>query len=158
SQAILAANAGRRDGLADGIVITPSHNPPEYGGFKYDPPSGGPADTAITTWIQDRANAILADGLRDVPRVPYPRARRAATVRRFDYVGGYVAALARVIDVDLLRATRLTIGVDPLGGASVAYWERIAERYGFALDVVNRVVDPTFAFMTVDWDGAIRMD
>ena len=158
SQAILAYNDGRQHGLADGIVITPSHNPPEYGGFKYDPPSGGPADTAITTWIQDRANALLADGLGDVRRMPYAHARRAPGVRRFDYVGGYVEALARVIDVDVLRATRLTIGVDPLGGASVAYWARIADRYGFALDVVNRVVDPTFGFMTVDWDGAIRMD
>jgi phosphoglucomutase len=158
SQAILAYNDGRQRGLADGIVITPSHNPPEYGGFKYDPPSGGPADTAITTWIQDRANALLADGLRDVRRMPYAQARRAPGVHRFDYVGGYVEALGRVIDVDVLRATRLTIGVDPLGGASVAYWQRIADRYGFGLDVVNRAVDPTFGFMTVDWDGAIRMD
>ncbi len=158
SQAILAYNAGRRSGLADGIVITPSHNPPEYGGFKYDPPSGGPADTAITTWIQDKANALLRDDLRGVQRLPYARARRAATLRRFDYVGAYVDALAGVIDVDVLRGTRLAVGVDPLGGASVAYWDRIAERYGFALEVVNRAVDPTFAFMTLDWDGAIRMD
>jgi phosphoglucomutase len=158
SHAIVSYNQGRRTGLADGVVITPSHNPPEYGGFKYDPPSGGPADTAITRWIEDKANALLADGLRDVSRVPYARARRAASLRPFDYVGGYVNALAEVIDMDALHGTGLKIGVDPLGGASVAYWERIAERYGFRLEVVNRVVDPTFAFMTVDWDGAIRMD
>jgi phosphoglucomutase len=158
SQAILAYNRGRRTGRADGIVITPSHNPPESGGFKYDPPSGGPADTATTTWIQDTANALLVDGLRDVPRIPYARARQAASVHPFDYVGGYVAALAEVVDTDVLRDTPLAVGVDPLGGASVAYWARIAERYGVRLDVVNPVVDPTFAFMTLDWDGAIRMD
>jgi len=163
SWAILDHNRGDHDRpadgpRADGIVITPSHNPPEYGGFKYDPPSGGPADPQATGWIQDRANAFLADDLRGVARVPYERAIRAGTVERVDYVEGYVAALAAVIDVDPLRGSRLRIGVDPLGGASLPYWDRIAERYGFALDVVNREVDPTFRFMTVDWDGEIRMD
>jgi phosphoglucomutase len=156
SQAILAHN---RDATApaDGIVITPSHNPPESGGFKYDPPSGGPADTPVTEWIERRANALLAEGLRGVSRVPYERARRSAT-RPFDYLGAYVEALGAVIDMDVLRGTALRIGVDPLGGASVAYWQPIGDRYGFRLDVVNREIDPTFRFMTVDWDGAIRMD
>lgn len=158
SQAILAYNRGRADGRADGIVITPSHNPPDSGGFKYDPPSGGPADTQVTRWIEERANALLADGLRDVVRVPYERARRAATVHSFDYLDLYVGALGTVIDMDTLRGTRLRLGVDPLGGASVGYWEAIGERYGFRLDVVNQEIDPTFRFMTVDWDGAIRMD
>jgi phosphoglucomutase len=158
SRAILVHNRGRSAGLADGIVITPSHNPPEYGGFKYDPPTGGPAESAVTGWIEETANALLADGLRGVARVPYERARRFATVRRFDYVGAYVGDLAAVIDMELLRGTRLDIGVDPLGGASVGYWEPIGDRYGFRLDVVNRAVDPTFRFMTVDWDGEIRMD
>jgi phosphoglucomutase len=158
SQAILAHNRGRTARLADGIVITPSHNPPEYGGFKYDPPSGGPADTEVTGWIERRANGLLADGLRDVSRIPYERARRAATVRPFDYASAYIGALDTVIDMAVLRGTRLRIGVDPLGGASVGYWEAIGERYGFRLDVVNPEVDPTFRFMTVDWDGEIRMD
>lgn len=158
SRAILVHNRGRSAGLADGIVITPSHNPPEYGGFKYDPPTGGPAETAVTGWIEKTANALLADGLRGVARVPYERARRSATVRRFDYLGAYVGDLAAVIDMEALRGTRLAIGVDPLGGASVGYWEPIGDRYGFRLDVVNRAVDPTFRFMTVDWDGEIRMD
>jgi phosphoglucomutase len=158
SQAILAYNRGRMDGRADGIVITPSHNPPNSGGFKYDPPSGGPADTQVTRWIEERANALLADGLRDVVRVPYERARRAPTVHAFDYLDSYVGALGTVIDMDVLRGTRLRLGVDPLGGASVGYWEAIGERYGFRLDVVNPEIDPTFRFMTVDWDGAIRMD
>jgi phosphoglucomutase len=158
SQAILAHNRGRQDGLADGIVITPSHNPPESGGFKYDPPSGGPADTEITAWIQETANALLADGLRGVSRIPYERARRAATLHRFDYLSAYVKDLGEVIDMQVLEGTRLNVGVDPLGGASVAYWEPIGERYGFRLDVVNREVDPTFRFMTLDWDGEIRMD
>ncbi len=158
SQAILAHNQDRANVLADGIVVTPSHNPPEYGGFKYDPPSGGPADTDVTEWIQSRANAFLADGLRGVVRIPYARARQAATTHRFDYVSAYVGALGGVIDMDVLRGTTLKIGVDPLGGASVAYWPPIGDRYGFRLDVVNREIDPTFRFMTVDWDGAIRMD
>jgi phosphoglucomutase len=158
SQAILAYNRGRVDARADGIVITPSHNPPDAGGFKYDPPSGGPADTEVTRWIEERANAVLADGLRDVVRVPYERARRAATLRPFDYLGSYVRALGTVIDMGVLGGTRLRLGVDPLGGASVGYWEAIGERYGFSLDVVNAEVDPTFRFMPVDWDGKIRMD
>jgi phosphoglucomutase len=158
SHAILAYNRDRTRGLADGIVITPSHNPPEYGGFKYDPPSGGPADTAVTEWIQRRANAFLADGLRGVVRIPYERALRAATTRRFDYVDSYVSALGAVLDMDALRGTALRIAVDPLGGTSLPYWAPIAERYGVRLEVVNREVDPTFRFMTLDWDGAIRMD
>jgi phosphoglucomutase len=158
SQAIVAHNRGRTSGLADGIVVTPSHNPPDSGGFKYDPPSGGPADTAATEWIQRKANALIAEGLRDVTRIPYERARQASTTHRFDYVHSYVDGLATVLDLDVLRGTRLSIGVDPLGGSSVGYWEPIAQRYGFTLEVVNRTVDPQFAFMTVDWDGAIRMD
>jgi len=158
SWAILDRNRAGAGPRADGIVITPSHNPPEYGGFKYDPPSGGPADTEVTGWIQSRANAFLADGLRGVSRIPYERAIRAATIGRIDYVARYVGALDSVIDMDPLRGSPLRIGVDPLGGASLPYWDPIAERYGFRLDVVNREVDPTFRFMTLDWDGAIRMD
>jgi len=158
SQTILAHNRTHAKALADGIVITPSHNPPEYGGFKYDPPSGGPSDTEVTRWIERRANAFLADGLRGVARIPYERARRATTTHGFDYLSSYVSALGAVIDMDVLRGTTLRIGVDPLGGASVAYWQPIGDRYGFRLDVVNREIDPTFRFMTVDWDGAIRMD
>ncbi len=158
SRAILAHNRGRSAGLADGIVITPSHNPPEYGGFKYDPPTGGPAESAVTGWIERTANALLADGLRGVARIPYERARRAATVRRFDYLSSYVGDLAAVVDMEVLRSTRLAIGVDPLGGASVDYWKPIGDRYGFRLDVVNPSIDPTFRFMAVDWDGEIRMD
>ena len=158
SHAILAYNQGRDSGLADGIVITPSHNPPESGGIKYDPPTGGPADTQLTRWIEQKANAMLAEGLGSMPRVPYERARRAPNVHAFDYVHTYVDALATVIDMDVLRGTPLKLGVDPLGGASVGYWEAIGERYGFALEVVNPEVDPTFRFMTVDWDGKIRMD
>ncbi len=158
SWAILAYNRGRSTGLADGIVITPSHNPPEYGGFKYDPPSGGPADTEVTTWIEQRANALLTEKLAGVARMPYDRARRAGTMHRFDYLGGYVGDLGAVIDMEVLRGTRLRIGVDPLGGASVDYWEPISQRFGFRLDVVNPAVDPTFRFMSADWDGEIRMD
>ncbi len=158
SRAILAHNRGRRSGLADGIVITPSHNPPEDGGFKYNPPNGGPADTHITGWIEAKANALLADGLRDVARIPYERARRAATTHRFDYLGSYVGDLGAVVDMEVLLGTKLTLGVDPLGGASVGYWEPIGDRYGFRIHVVNPAVDPTFRFMTVDWDGEIRMD
>jgi phosphoglucomutase len=158
SQSILAYNRGRADGLADGIVITPSHNPPESGGFKYDPPSGGPADTQVTSWIEQRANALLAEGLREVARTPYTRARHAPTMHPFDYLESYVGALGTVIDVAVLHGTGLRVGVDPLGGASVGYWEAIGERYGFRLDVVNPEVDPTFRFMPVDWDGKIRMD
>jgi phosphoglucomutase len=158
SQAILAHNRGRTTGLADGIVITPSHNPPEYGGIKYDPPSGGPAESRVTAWIEETANALLADGLRGVSRTPWDRARHAPTMHRVDYLSAYVAGLADVLDMEVLRGTRLAIGVDPLGGASVAYWTVIAQRYGFRLDVVNEEVDPTFRFMTLDWDGEIRMD
>jgi phosphoglucomutase len=158
SRSIVTYNRGRVEGLADGVVITPSHNPPEYGGFKYDPPSGGPADTHVTRWIEERANALLAGGLREVVRIPYERARRAATIHSFDYVHSYVGALGTVIDMDVLRGTSLRLGVDPLGGASVGYWEAIGERYGLRLDVVNPEVDPTFRFMAVDWDGKIRMD
>jgi phosphoglucomutase len=158
SHAILAYNRPRPAQPADGIVITPSHNPPEDGGFKYNPPHGGPADTAVTRWIEERANALLASSLHGVARVPYEHARRAATLRRYDYLGSYVADLAAVVDMQAIAAARLNIGVDPLGGAGVAYWQPIAERYGLDLHLVNDVVDPTFRFMTLDWDGRIRMD
>lgn len=158
SRAILAHNRGRTTGLADGIVITPSHNPPEHGGFKYDPPSGGPADTPVTAWIETEANRLLAEELGGVARIPYARARQAAVVHRFDYVSFYVQELDAAIDAEALRGASLAVGVDPLGGASLGYWAAIGERYGIRLDVVNRQVDPTFRFMTVDWDGAIRMD
>ncbi|MEJ7615996.1 MAG: hypothetical protein WKF30_03250 [Pyrinomonadaceae bacterium] len=159
SHAILKYNRGRsRGGLADGIVITPSHNPPEDGGFKYNPPHGGPADTAVTKWIEDRANALLADELRGVARVSYERARGASTTHRHDYVDSYVGDLGAVIDMEAVSGARLTIGVDPLGGANVAYWGPISERYKVDLTVINDAVDPTFRFMSVDWDGKIRMD
>jgi phosphoglucomutase len=158
SHAICAYNRGRSAGLADGIVVTPSHNPPEYGGVKYDPPSGGPADTPVTAWIGATANRLLVDGLAGVARIPYERARRAATVHPFDYLDAYVGDLGAVLDMAVLRQTTLAIGVDPLGGASVAYWPAIADRYGVGLRIVNATVDPTFGFMPVDWDGAIRMD
>ena len=158
SHAILTYNRGRRTGLADGIVMTPSHNPPEDGGFKYNPPSGGPADTTITSWVEDRANALLADGSREVSRIPYDTALKASTTHKYDYISVYVNDLGNVVDMDAIRAANLAIGVDPLGGAGVAYWGRISERYGFALSVVNTSVDPTFRFMTLDWDGKIRMD
>lgn len=158
SHAILAHNRGRTNALADGIVITPSHNPPEYGGFKYDPPSGGPAGSHITAWIETTANALLADGLKQVNRIAWERARRSASVHFYDYLGTYVSDLRNVIDMDVLRGSMLHTGVDPLGGASVGYWEAIAEEYGLHLDIVNRSVDATFRFMSVDRDGAIRMD
>jgi len=158
SHAVLGYNRGRRSGIADGIVITPSHNPPQYGGFKYDPPHGGPADTHVTRWIEERANAFLADGLRGVARMPFDRASTASTTHRHEYLDAYVRDLASVVDLDAIRASNVRMGVDPLGGASVAYWDAIGERYGLDLTVVNRVVDPTFGFMTVDWDGQIRMD
>ena len=156
SRAILAYNDGRSRGMADGIVVTPSHNPPEDGGFKYNPPDGGPAGSQITTAIQQRANEILADGLRAVHRVPVAKAR--AMAGRFDFLGEYVASLPSVVDLEAIRAARVRIGADPLGGASVAYWGEIAERYELQLTVVNPAVDPTFRFMTLDWDGRIRMD
>ena len=158
SHAILTHNRGRAAARADGIVITPSHNPPEDGGFKYNPPDGGPADTAVTRWIEERANALLAASLRGVARTPYEEARRAPTVGRYDYMERYVADLDAVIDMAAIRNAGLKIGVDPLGGASVAYWQPIAERYGLELQVVNQAVDPTFRFMPLDWDGKIRMD
>jgi len=158
SHAILTYNRGRKTGLADGIVITPSHNPPEDGGFKYNPPHAGPADTATTHWVEDRANAILAGGLREVLQIPYASALKATTTHKHDYVSEYVDDLGNVVDMEAIRAARLAIGVDPLGGAGVAYWGRIAERYGIALSVLNTSVDPTFRFMTLDWDGKIRMD
>jgi len=158
SHAILTYNRGRTKGLADGIVITPSHNPPEDGGFKYNPPDAGPADTTITGWVEDRANDLLAKGLREVRRVPYASALKAPTTHKHDYVTEYVNDLGNVVDMEALRAAKLTVGVDPLGGAGVAYWGRISEHYGFALSVLNTSVDPTFRFMTLDWDGKIRMD
>jgi phosphoglucomutase len=158
SHAILSYNRGRKTGLADGIVITPSHNPPEDGGFKYNPPSGGPAEGAATKWIETKANQILEAELRGVERISLDKALRASTTHRHDYVSAYVADLANVIDLDAIRASGLRLGVDPLGGAGVHYWGRIAERYGLNLTVVNQEVDPTFRFMTVDWDGRIRMD
>jgi phosphoglucomutase len=158
SHAILSYNVGRTTGLADGIVITPSHNPPEDGGFKYNGTNGGPADTKATGWIEQRANALLADDLRDVKRIHLSRARAAATTHRFDYADAYVADLPSVIDLDVLRGSSLRLGVDPLGGAGVAYWGLIAERHRIPLTVVSDVVDPTFRFMSVDWDGRIRMD
>jgi len=158
SHAILVHNRGRVDALADGIVVTPSHNPPEDGGFKYNPANGGPADKDITDWIGARANALIADALRGVKRMPYERARQAPTTREHDFVSRYIEDLTSVIDIDVIRQAKLRIGVDPLGGAGVHYWGRIAERYRFDLTVVNDAVDPTFRFMTLDWDGRIRMD
>jgi phosphoglucomutase len=158
SHAILRHNRDRTSDLADGIVITPSHNPPEDGGFKYNPPHGGPADTAVTRWIEEEANRILSGGLRGVLRIPYERARHAPTVHSYDYRTSYVSELASVVDMEVIRSAGLRIGVDPLGGASVAYWQPIVERYGIDVEVVNRTVDPTFRFMPLDWDGRIRMD
>ncbi|MEW2544551.1 phosphoglucomutase (alpha-D-glucose-1,6-bisphosphate-dependent) [Streptomyces sp. NPDC047002] len=158
SHAILAYNRGRPSSPADGVVVTPSHNPPADGGFKYNPPSGGPAGSAATGWIQDRANEIIAAGLKDVRRVPYTRALAADTTEKYDFLGTYVADLPSVLDLDAVRAAGVRIGADPLGGASVAYWGRIAEQHGIDLTVVNPLTDPTWRFMTLDWDGKIRMD
>ncbi len=158
SHAILTYNRGRKTGLADGIVITPSHNPPHDGGFKYNPPNGGPAERAVTDWIEAKANEFLEGGLRGVKRIPLEKALRAPTTHRHDYLNAYVTDLANVIDMDAIRAAKISMGVDPLGGAGVHYWGPIAERYGLNLTVVNEAVDPTFRFMTVDWDGQIRMD
>ena len=158
SHAILVHNRGRDTGLADGIVVTPSHNPPDNGGFKYNPANGGPAESDVTGWIQNRANALLENELKGVKRVPLAQARAAATTREHDYRHHYVADLANVIDFDAIRSANLHLGVDPMGGAGVHYWSLIAERYGIDLSVVNTTVDPQFAFMTLDWDGKIRMD
>jgi phosphoglucomutase len=158
SHAILVWNRDRESGLADGIVVTPSHNPPDSGGFKYNPPHGGPADLAVTRWIEAEANRLLEAGIDHVKRVPFERARGAETTHRYDFLGTYVGDLASVIDLEAVRAAHVRIGADPLGGAGVHYWGAIAERYGLDLTVVNDTVDPTFAFMPLDWDGRIRMD
>ena len=158
SHAILTYNHGRTTGLADGIVITPSHNPPDNGGFKYNPPNGGPADTDITGWIQNRANALLEAGLNAVHRTTFAQARRAANTHTYDFLNSYVNDLDHVIDFEVIRSADIALGVDPLGGAGVHYWAPIAERYQLDLMVVNAEVDPTFRFMTLDWDGKIRMD
>ncbi len=158
SRAILVYNRGRTEGLADGVVITPSHNPPTDGGFKYNPPEGGPADTSITQWIQDRANDLLRQNNREVKRTSYETALKAATTHSIDFVQPYVQDLANVIDLEVIRAAQVKIGVDPLGGAAVAYWEPIAQLYHLDITVVNPKIDPTFSFMTLDHDGKIRMD
>jgi phosphoglucomutase len=158
SHAILSYNKNRKTDFADGIVITPSHNPPEDGGFKYNTPNGGPADTDVTNWIERRANALLEQTLTGVRRVPYERAIKSPHVHRYDYVTPYIADLADVVDMAAIRASGVTIGIDPLGGAAERYWQPIIERYGIAATVVNDVVDPTFRFMTADRDGKIRMD
>jgi phosphoglucomutase len=158
SHAILTYNKGRKNGFADGVVITPSHNPPDDGGFKYNPPNGGPADTDITSVIERAANDFLEDDLRGVKRIPYDRARKSANVHRYDYITPYVADFANVVDMEAIRSAGVKIGIDPLGGAGVHYWQPIIERYGIAATIVSDAVDPTFRFMTLDWDGKIRMD
>ena len=158
SHAILTYNRGREKGLADGILITPSHNPPDSGGFKYNPPNGGPADKDVTGWIEAHANALLENGLQGVQRIPYAQAQRASTTHRHDFINAYVSDLGSVLDLDAIRGANIRMGVDPLGGAGVHYWGAIAEHYGLNLTVVNEYVDPTFRFMTADWDGQIRMD
>ena len=158
SHAILTYNRGREAGLSDGIIITPSHNPPDNGGFKYNPPNGGPASDDITRWIEDKANAYLTDGLTTIKRVPLEKARRAQTTHRYDFLSPYIDDLINVLDMEAIRGSGIRMGVDPLGGAGVHYWGRIAEQYGLNLTVVNEAVDPTFRFMAVDWDGRIRMD
>jgi phosphoglucomutase len=158
SHAILCYNRKRQSGLADGIVITPSHNPPDAGGFKYNPANGGPADTDVTGWIETRANELLGERLRGIDRVSLDEARRSSTTHRHDYIGAYVGDLGNVLDMNVIRGSKIRMGVDPLGGAGVHYWAPIAERYGLDLTIVNDEVDPTFGFMTLDWDGKIRMD
>jgi phosphoglucomutase len=158
SHAILVHNRGRNSGLADGIVITPSHNPPADGGFKYNPSNGGPADTDITRWVEGRANALLENGLQGVRRMPFAQALKAASTREHDFLAEYVGGLADIVDFDAIRSAGVRLGVDPLGGAGVHYWAAIAERHRIAIDVLSETVDPQFAFMSVDWDGRIRMD
>ncbi|MDO8632925.1 MAG: hypothetical protein Q7R41_20785, partial [Phycisphaerales bacterium] len=158
SHAILTYNRGRTAGFADGMVITPSHNPPDNGGVKYNPPNGGPADNDVTRWIETRANEFLKNDLEGVKKMPYERALRAATTHQHDFLNAYVSDLDSVLDMDAIRGANIRMGVDPLGGAGVHYWAAIAERYGLDLAVVNEEVDPTFRFMTVDWDGRLRMD
>ncbi len=158
SHAILTYNRGRKQGLADGIVITPSHNPPRYGGFKYNPPNGGPAETEVTKWIEQQANAFLTGGLKGVERVPFERARKASTTLPHRFLDAYVNDLPAVVDMQAIQDSKVHLGVDPLGGASVAYYDAIAARYHLNMEVVNHSIDPTFRFMTVDWDGQIRMD
>jgi phosphoglucomutase len=158
SHAIVTYNRGRESGLADGVVITPSHNPPEDGGFKYNPSHGGPADVDVTRWVQARANDLIRQGLKDVKRVPFEKAVRAGTTHEYDYVKPFVEDLQNVVETDVIRDAGIRIGADPMGGSSIAFWGPIAERYGFKVDVVNRVVDPTFSFMTLDHDGKIRTD
>ncbi len=158
SHAILVHNRGRTAGVADGIVITPSHNPPEDGGIKYNPPQGGPADTQVTKWIEERANALLSAHLSGVKRIPYEQASRATTTHPYDYIAAYVGDLGNVVDLAVVKSAKLKLGVDPLGGSGVAYWNPIAERYGLDIEIVNPAVDPTFRFMPLDWDGKIRMD
>ncbi|MDP9042284.1 MAG: phosphoglucomutase (alpha-D-glucose-1,6-bisphosphate-dependent) [Bacteroidota bacterium] len=158
SHAILTYNKGRKTGLADGIVITPSHNPPDDGGFKYNPTNGGPAGTEITSWVEKKANELLQNKLKGIIRIPYEKALRASTTHHFDYINHYVEDLKNVINLDIIRDSGIRIGADPLGGAGVHYWAPIADRYKLNLEVVNTIVDPTFRFMSVDWDGKIRMD
>ncbi len=158
SHAILTYNQGRTTGLADGIVISPSHNPPDEGGFKYNPRNGGPADINVTSWIKGTANDLLVGKLERIIRIPYSRARKASCVRPYDYIGSYVADLDQVVDMEAIRAAGVRIGIDPLGGAAVGYWQPIIERYKIAATVVNDAIDPTFRFMTLDWDGKMRMD
>jgi len=158
SHSILLYNRARKTGLADGIVITPSHNPPDDGGFKYDPPHGGPADSSVTSWIESKANNFLRSGLAGVKRVLFEKALRASTTHKYDFLSTYVDDLGNVVDLAVLRDSKIKLGVDPLGGAGIDYWPRIQEKYGLDLTIVNEAVDPTFRFMTVDWDGKIRMD
>jgi phosphoglucomutase len=158
SHAILTYNRGRKDGLADGVVITPSHNPPEDGGYKYNPPHGGPADTDVTGKVEKQANRYMEQGLKGVARMSYARARKSPNVHARDYITPYVADLSNIVDMDLIKSTGVRIGIDPLGGAAVHYWQPVIERYGISATIVNDLVDPTFRFMTADWDGKIRMD